>query len=796
MQSKKNKTLKSHPDNLNLKNKLDISSLDQFDIDNSYFPFIPKIKKKPHAIDDLNKDISDARRLRMENLEKIKNLKFEDHKESKDIVLFTHPYKKENEVLMDIVRSKMDQFNKIYRDKYQVEGGEYAKVMKFEKIKLEDLLKHGLEVSLEKHEKNDKLHPSFNKYSIGDFKNLNIEEILKVSNSIKEKQINSYQSNFFSQNDDTACMTLDIEKLMINYEIEYLPLESTRFIFVDTLDSLMQMINEIETYATEIAVDLEHHSLESYLGITCLMQISTRFTDYIVDTIKLRSSLQELNRVFCNPQIVKVLHGADYDIEWLQKDFGLYIVNMFDTGLAARNLSFTSFSLAYLLSSICNITADKKYQLADWRIRPLPSEMIKYAREDTHYLLYIYDVLRKKLIEKSVRVAKEPTEAWLNVCHKSFELTLKQYSKPCLKSYEYYQILSRNTHLSILKKSLLKLIYKFRDYVARKLDVSGHLVLPTRVMFNLVKENNFNTETIFSKINEGGNTHCLIRNFVPDLVKLIDQKLLKNERKIEQGGANKIFESNYLENMRNKFNESKMIASKVTVKLNSKLEKSSGVISNSIDASKEPVLKLDDVKKIGDQIFFTQKCNSKFINHGEFEETKQNQICNNTDKTGISNKQPVLEEYENLVNSFNKFNIISFLKEKHPNLNIKIEVKSVKSQGQQVLTDERDSKILSEPSKAAKASTQKNMEVSDKEEIFLNQKRRADTEIPMLDLTDYKRTIQNQGKKEYKFKKQNSDSNEDSDEDEDEMVKQMIMQGKSNTSKNIQEKEKFIQSKI
>jgi len=65
----------------------------------------------------------------------------------------------------------------------------------------------------------------------------------------------------------------------------------------------------------------------------------------------------------------QVLHGADYDILWLQRDLGLYIVNMFDTGLASRALSYKKFSLAYLLDYYCQVTADKQYQMADWRIR-------------------------------------------------------------------------------------------------------------------------------------------------------------------------------------------------------------------------------------------------------------------------------------------------------------------------------------------------------------------------------------------------------------------------------------------
>ena len=48
--------------------------------------------------------------------------------------------------------------------------------------------------------------------------------------------------------------------------------------------------------------------------------------------------LHELNTIFTDPSIVKVLHGADRDVLWLQRDFSVYLVNMFDTGQAARQL--------------------------------------------------------------------------------------------------------------------------------------------------------------------------------------------------------------------------------------------------------------------------------------------------------------------------------------------------------------------------------------------------------------------------------------------------------------------------
>lgn len=131
------------------------------------------------------------------------------------------------------------------------------------------------------------------------------------------------------------------------------------------------------------------------------MQISTRDHDFVVDTIALRGDLQSLNEVFTDPKILKVLHGAQLDIQWLQRDLSIYVVNMFDTHIAARYLSYSGLSLAYLLNRFCDVQAMKQFQLADWRIRPLPEEMMQYAREDTHYLLYIFDQMRNELLEKA-----------------------------------------------------------------------------------------------------------------------------------------------------------------------------------------------------------------------------------------------------------------------------------------------------------------------------------------------------------------------------------------------------------
>lgn len=65
----------------------------------------------------------------------------------------------------------------------------------------------------------------------------------------------------------------------------------------------------------------------------------------------------------------QVFHGADSDMEWLQRDFGLYIVRLFDTHQASRALNLARHSLDHLLTHFCNVASDKRFQLADWRVR-------------------------------------------------------------------------------------------------------------------------------------------------------------------------------------------------------------------------------------------------------------------------------------------------------------------------------------------------------------------------------------------------------------------------------------------
>ncbi|KAJ4497032.1 ribonuclease H-like domain-containing protein [Lentinula lateritia] len=288
------------------------------------------------------------------------------------------------------------------------------------------------------------------------------------------------------------------------------PFESTTFSWVSDVTALESMLENLRK-ATEIAVDLEHHSYRSYFGFLCLMQISTRQQDWIVDLLVLREEVGVLNEVFTDSKITKVLHGAESDIVWLQQDFNLYIVNLFDTFHASKLLGFPRHGLANLLEMYCDFSPDKRYQLADWRIRPLPLEMLDYARSDTHFLLYIYDNLRNALLDRAV----SPSEDYLEieeisypqaqallrqVLAKSEVTALRVYEKECYdmergsggNGWDTLAKKWNKIHLyvnspSCKQKDIYRSIHMWRDEVAREEDESVRYILPNHYLIQLAE---------------------------------------------------------------------------------------------------------------------------------------------------------------------------------------------------------------------------------------------------------------------------------------------------------------------
>src|SRR5512134_640758 len=119
-------------------------------------------------------------------------------------------------------------------------------------------------------------------------------------------------------------------------------------VWVDKPHTYKQMLADLVTQ-TRVAVDTESNSLHAYREQVCLVQFSTRKTDYVVDPLALHD-LRSLGPIFNNSRIEKIFHAAEYDLICLRRDFGFEFSNLFDTMHGARVLGYPFVGLDNLLA--------------------------------------------------------------------------------------------------------------------------------------------------------------------------------------------------------------------------------------------------------------------------------------------------------------------------------------------------------------------------------------------------------------------------------------------------------------
>lgn len=165
--------------------------------------------------------------------------------------------------------------------------------------------------------------------------------------------------------------------------------------YLDTQAAFDRFVEEL-TGIDLLAVDTEAASFHRYLDRIYLIQLSTRSTTAVVDPLAV-TSMDALGHLLASPAVEVVFHDADYDLRILSRDYGFHATRLFDTRVAAQLLNEPGIGLAALLAKYVGVTLDKKYQRADWSMRPLLPGMLEYAADDTRYLPRLRDILKEQL---------------------------------------------------------------------------------------------------------------------------------------------------------------------------------------------------------------------------------------------------------------------------------------------------------------------------------------------------------------------------------------------------------------
>ncbi len=261
-------------------------------------------------------------------------------------------------------------------------------------------------------------------------------------------------------------------------------MESTPLVIVETEEALRAAIQMMRGEPV-VGVDTEADSMHHYREKVCLLQLSDRHRDYIIDPLA-GFSLEPLGELMAARDVVKVFHGADYDVVSLKRDFGFEIRGVFDTMIAAQLLDRPRVGLADIVKGLFGFAMDKKYQTCDWSRRPLSSEQLDYARGDTHFLLAIREHFERKLKRcDRLMIAREEFAL----------LELREWSSRANQETAFLRI-KRAPKLELSEKKILRCLWEMRDAQAEKLDRPPYKVIPDQVLIKLAQEAPRNREEL------------------------------------------------------------------------------------------------------------------------------------------------------------------------------------------------------------------------------------------------------------------------------------------------------------
>ncbi len=251
------------------------------------------------------------------------------------------------------------------------------------------------------------------------------------------------------------------------------PLFNDSFILINSSPNLKEAV---ESFMKEdiIGVDTESDSMHSYREKTCLIQISTSGRDYIIDPLSI-GDISCLGKLFKSERTEKVFHAGEYDILCLHRDYSFSFNNLFDTMIAAKILKVKKIGLSNILKNEFNVTLKKKYQKADWSRRPLPEDMLNYARTDTRFLIRLRHRYKKELVSRGL----------FPLAAEDFRTLSRPLPFNPLSLENSFHRAKRKASLNSRQKGILWNLFLFRDKVAKKKDRPHFKVFPASLLLNM-----------------------------------------------------------------------------------------------------------------------------------------------------------------------------------------------------------------------------------------------------------------------------------------------------------------------
>lgn len=177
---------------------------------------------------------------------------------------------------------------------------------------------------------------------------------------------------------------------------------------ITTPDQIASLVTELKK-SPIIAFDTEFIRENTFYPEVELLQIADAKETWLVDIRAFRNrsskrersahaALEPLFQVFEDPSILKIVHAAQGDQECLFTAFRVVAKPSLDTAIAAALTGYgEQIGLSNLLKDALGVTIKKGHARTNWGMRPLPPELMHYAREDVVHLVRLAEHLLVEL---------------------------------------------------------------------------------------------------------------------------------------------------------------------------------------------------------------------------------------------------------------------------------------------------------------------------------------------------------------------------------------------------------------
>jgi ribonuclease D len=161
-----------------------------------------------------------------------------------------------------------------------------------------------------------------------------------------------------------------------------------------------------------------------------------------------------------------VLHAASQDLPCLA-EIGFRPRRLFDTELAGRLLGYPRVALGTLVEEVLGFHLEKGHSAADWSVRPLREELLRYAALDVEVLTDLRDALAGELEDQGkAEWARQEFEAVLAARPAAAR------ADPWRRTSGIHRVQSRRG-LAVVRE-----LWTARDRIAQRADLSPRRVLP------------------------------------------------------------------------------------------------------------------------------------------------------------------------------------------------------------------------------------------------------------------------------------------------------------------------------